>query len=92
MSSTVRKIIPITSKILGTMAGGAADCSFWERVLSKNARIYELRNGESMSVAAASKLLSNILYYYAGMGLSIGTMICGKDKTVRISKRIQKCI
>lgn len=32
-------------------------------------------------MAAASKLLSNIVYEYKGMGLSMGTMITGWDKT-----------
>jgi 20S proteasome subunit beta 5 len=62
------------------MAGGAADCSFWERVLAQQCRLYELRNKERISVAAASKLLTNIIYGYKGMGLSMGTMICGWDK------------
>jgi len=34
-------------------------------------RIYELRNKERISVAAASKLLANIIYGYRGMGLSL---------------------
>ena len=34
-------------------------------------RIYELRNKERISVAAASKLLANIVYGYKGMGLSM---------------------
>ncbi len=62
------------------MAGGAADCSFWERVLAMECRMYELRNKERISVAAASKLLANLVYQYKGMGLSMGTMICGWDK------------
>ena len=33
-------------------------------------------------MAAASKILSNMVYQYKGMGLSMGTMICGWDKTV----------
>lgn len=37
-------------------------------------RIYELRNKERISVAAASKLLANTLYYYKGMGLSVVSM------------------
>ena len=45
-------------------------------------RVYELRNKERISVAAASKLLANMVYYYKGMGLSMGTMICGWDKKV----------
>lgn len=31
-------------------------------------------------MAAASKLLANIVYNYKGMGLSMGTMVCGWDK------------
>lgn len=42
---------------------------------------YELRNKERISVAAASKLLANIVYSYKGYGLSMGTMITGWDKT-----------
>ena len=79
-SQTVKKVIEINPYLLGTMAGGAADCSYWERVLAKNCRIYELRNKERISVAAASKLLANLVYDYKGMGLSMGTMICGWDK------------
>lgn len=79
-SQTVKKVIEINPYLLGTMAGGAADCSFWERRLAYQCRIYELRNKERISVAAASKLLANTLYYYKGMGLSVGTMICGWDK------------
>jgi len=79
-SQTVKKVIEINPYLLGTMAGGAADCMFWERVLAKQCRIYELRNKERISVAAASKLLANIVYDYKGMGLSMGTMIIGWDK------------
>jgi hypothetical protein len=45
-------------------------------------RLYELRNKERISVAAASKLLSNMVYSYKGMGLSMGTMVTGWDKQV----------
>jgi len=79
-SGSVKKIIEINQFLLGTMAGGAADCTYWERVLSKQCRLYELRNRERISVAAASKLLSNMAYNYKGMGLSMGVMIAGYDK------------
>lgn len=39
--------------------------------------MYELRNKERISVRAASKILSNIVYSYKGMGLSMGTMVTG---------------
>eukprot|EP00045_Choanoeca_perplexa_P001401 m.19514 g.19514 ORF g.19514 m.19514 type:complete len:285 (+) comp10917_c0_seq1:130-984(+) len=79
-SQTVKKVIEINPYLLGTMAGGAADCSYWERVLAMQCRLYELRNGERISVSAASKILSNIVWNYRGMGLSMGTMVCGWDK------------
>ncbi|XP_046461795.1 proteasome subunit beta type-5-like [Daphnia pulex] len=79
-SGSVKKIIEINDFLLGTMAGGAADCTYWERVLSKQCRLYELRNKERISVAAASKLLVNMVYNYKGMGLSMGVMIAGWDK------------
>ena len=34
-------------------------------------RLHELRNKERISVAAASKYLSNLVYSYKGMGLSM---------------------
>jgi hypothetical protein len=61
----------------------AADCQYWETYLGIQCRLHELRNHERISVAAASKYLSNLVYSYKGMGLSMGTMICGWDKTVR---------
>lgn len=78
-SQAVRKIITINRHLLGTMAGGAADCVYWERLLSERCRLYELRNREPITVAAASKLLVNMLYNYRGMSLSLGVMICGFD-------------
>jgi len=80
-SQTVKKVIEINPYLLGTMAGGAADCQFWERELGRRCRLYELRNKERISVAAASKLLANMVYSYKGMGLSMGTMVTGWDKT-----------
>eukprot|EP00921_Rhytidocystis_pertsovi_P001736 GHVQ01002972.1.p1 GENE.GHVQ01002972.1~~GHVQ01002972.1.p1 ORF type:complete len:382 (-),score=66.36 GHVQ01002972.1:150-1295(-) len=79
-SSSVKKIIEINDFLLGTMAGGAADCSFWERHLAKLCRLYHLRNQERISVAAASNLLANQFFYLKGYGLAAGTMITGWDK------------
>lgn len=80
-SQTVKKVIEINPFLLGTMAGGAADCSYWERYLGMRCRLFELDHKERISVAAASKVLSNITYQYKAYGLSMGTMICGWDKT-----------
>lgn len=37
-SQTVKKVIEINPYLLGTMAGGAADCSYWERQLAYECR------------------------------------------------------
>ncbi len=78
-SGSVQKVIRISKFLLGTMAGGAADCSFWERQLALQTRIHELREGKRISVAAASKRLANMVYQYKGRGLSMGTMVAGWD-------------
>ncbi|XP_053158458.1 proteasome subunit beta type-8 [Hemicordylus capensis] len=74
------KVIEINPYLLGTMSGSAADCQYWERLLAKHCRLYYLRNKERISVSAASKLLANMLVEYRGMGLSVGSMVCGWDK------------
>ncbi|EKX74007.1 proteasome beta 5 subunit, putative [Theileria equi strain WA] len=78
-TQNVSKVIEINSYLLGTMAGGAADCSYWERHLAKLCRLHELRNQSRISVGAASQLLANIFFYFRGYGLSAGTMIAGHD-------------
>ena len=80
-SQKVRKVIEINDYLLGTMAGGAADCSFWERRLAMWCKLYELRNGERVPVSAASQFLANMVNQYRGYGLSMGTMVSGWDKS-----------
>jgi 20S proteasome subunit beta 5 len=81
-SQTVKKVIEINPYLLGTMAGGAADCSYWERVLAMQCRLYELQNKERISVAAASKILGNIVYNYRNMGLSMVSLSHNADGTL----------
>ncbi|CAL5226903.1 g9776 [Coccomyxa viridis] len=78
-SQTVKKVIEINPYLLGTMAGGAADCQFWQRNLGQQCRLYELNNGKRITVGAASKLLANVMFSYKGYGLSMGTMVAGYD-------------
>mmetsp|Transcript_22888 Transcript_22888/g.54264 ORF Transcript_22888/g.54264 Transcript_22888/m.54264 type:complete len:1663 (-) Transcript_22888:85-5073(-) len=99
-SKTVDKVLPINSHMLGTMAGGAADCQHCIRLLKAQALFHELteshdvdsspenldsitdpivRRGRRMSVARASRILSDILYANRGADLSVGTMIMGYD-------------
>jgi 20S proteasome subunit beta 5 len=83
-SKTVMKMLDVAPHLVATMAGGAADCQFWIRYLAKYCKLYEMREKEPISVAAASKYLANVLYGYKGRGLSIGTLIGGYDKTGRV--------
>lgn len=78
-SQKVRKVIEINDYLLGTMAGGAADCSFWERRLAMWCKLYELRHEEKVPISAASQYLANMITQYRGYGLSMGTMIAGWD-------------
>lgn len=79
-SQTVNKVIEINRYLLGTMAGGAADCYYWETLTGLYAKKYELENNRRISAAAASMYLSNSIYQYKGKGLSMGTMFCGYDE------------
>jgi 20S proteasome subunit beta 5 len=53
------------------------DCQYWLAYLGIQCRLHELRHKRRISVAAASKILANLVYSYKGMGLSMGTMITG---------------
>lgn len=44
-------------------------------------RLHELRHKRRITVAAASKILANLVYSYKGMGLSMGTMCAGVTPT-----------
>jgi 20S proteasome subunit beta 5 len=86
-SQSVKKVIEINPYLLGTMAGGAADCQFWERYLGMQCKLYELRNKKRISVSSASKILANIMYSYKNYGLSMGTMIAGWDHKVNYKSK-----
>lgn len=79
-SSSVKKVIQINEDFLGTMAGGAADCFFWERNLGIICNLYELQNKHKITTSGAAKIFSNIIYKYKNSGLSIGAMIIGWDQ------------
>eukprot|EP00537_Pseudo-nitzschia_pungens_P003083 CAMPEP_0172377958 /NCGR_PEP_ID=MMETSP1060-20121228/69177_1 /TAXON_ID=37318 /ORGANISM="Pseudo-nitzschia pungens, Strain cf. cingulata" /LENGTH=1633 /DNA_ID=CAMNT_0013105669 /DNA_START=559 /DNA_END=5457 /DNA_ORIENTATION=+ len=79
-SKTTQKVLPVSSHILGTMAGGAADCQHWIRKLKSEALLHELtESGRRMSVARASRILADYMYALRGYDLSVGTMIMGYD-------------
>ena len=78
-SKTTQKVLPINDHMLGTMAGGAADCSFWIRKLQAESRHYELAEGKPITVARVSRLLADYLYANRQLELSVGPMIMGYD-------------
>lgn len=47
------------------------DCQYWLAYLGMQCRLHELRHKRRISVAAASKILANLVYSYKGMGLSM---------------------
>jgi 20S proteasome subunit beta 5 len=78
-SKTTEKVLPINTHLLSTMAGGAADCTYWIGAIRSEAEIHELLHGRRISVAHASRMLSDALYRNRNAGLSIGTMVMGFD-------------
>mmetsp|Transcript_48370 Transcript_48370/g.82602 ORF Transcript_48370/g.82602 Transcript_48370/m.82602 type:complete len:249 (+) Transcript_48370:1-747(+) len=76
-SRTTNKMLPVTSNIVGTMAGGAADCLYWIRALSARMRLWELTEEVPASAEAAAHVLATMLRQKSG--LSVGTMIIGHD-------------
>lgn len=76
-SQTVNKVIEVNKYLLGTMAGGAADCFYWERAMGNYAMRHELKYGSRIPVVGAANYLSSTLDRYKGRGISIGSMVCG---------------
>ncbi|XP_017107083.2 proteasome subunit beta type-5 [Drosophila bipectinata] len=76
-SHGMKKVVPISDYMLSTIAGGAADCTYWDRVLTREVRLYELRHKQRMSVRSAARFLGNIGYQYRGMGLSMNIILAG---------------
>ena len=52
-SQTVKKVIEINPYLLGTMAGGAADCQFWQRNLGQQVSSWCPSPGSLLSLASA---------------------------------------
>lgn len=82
-SSTTKKVFPITSHVMGTMAGGAADCSHYIRYTTRVMKLLEHRSQGHMPVKSIANLLAKTLREARGAQLSVGTMIGGYDLTLR---------
>jgi len=77
-SKTTDKVIPITKSVIGTMAGGAADCSYFLRLLSAKIRYWETLENRTCSATRCAHVLASMLREQRG--LSVGTMIMGFDQ------------
>ncbi|CAO4362446.1 unnamed protein product [Caenorhabditis nigoni] len=77
---SVMKMLDIGDRLVATMAGGAADCQFWTKIVGKYCTLYELPEKDSITVSSAIKYSGNMLYGYRGQGLSVGAMVAGYDK------------
>lgn len=92
-SSTVQKVLPLSPRLLATVAGGAADCqhllSLLRRRLSAHASQTQTpfgRPSAELPPSAATALLANALYSRrprgeaeAERGLSVGTIVAGYE-------------
>ncbi|KRH94118.1 20S proteasome, regulatory subunit beta type PSMB5/PSMB8/PRE2 [Pseudoloma neurophilia] len=76
-SRTVHKVIKVNKYLLSTMAGGAADCFYWEKRMGTYAKYFELTYGHRLPVKSAVNYLRMCIS--GRRGLSIGTMVCGWD-------------
>ena len=59
VGSSAEKIIPISKRVLGTMAGSAADCVSWLRLLSALSKLHELNTDEPLSASEAARTLGS---------------------------------
>ncbi|KAM4629256.1 proteasome subunit beta type-11b [Polymixia lowei] len=74
-----QKILPIHSHLVGTTSGTSADCALWKRILARELRLYQLRNGRRLSTGGAAKLLAHMLHPFKGTELCVAATLCGWD-------------
>jgi proteasome beta subunit len=80
-NKTAKKIYQIGSRIGLTTAGGVGDAQQLARLMTVEANLYEIRRGKSMTVSAASTLLSNILHGNRYYPFYVQLLIGGVDES-----------
>jgi len=80
MSKTGKKVFEITETIGAACAGLVADMQILIRHMRANAQIYELEYGRRMSVRAAAKLMSNLLFQRRLFPYLTQTIVGGVDE------------
>lgn len=76
----VHKISPLHSHLVVTSSGSGADCMLWERILTREIRLYQLRHRRRLSICGIAKLLSFMLHPFKGTKLCVALTLCGWDK------------
>ncbi len=74
-----QKIMPIHSHLVVNTSGSGADCMLWERILTREMRLYQLRHRTRLSVNGAAKLLSMMLHPFKGTNVCVAATLCGWD-------------
>lgn len=82
-SKHAKKVYRITDHLAMTVAGGVAVAQRVVDILRANSTLFELDKGRPISVAAAARLVSNILFSNreVGMPLPLQALIGGHDGT-----------
>lgn len=75
----VHKITPIHSHLVVTSSGSGADCMLWERILTREIRLYQLRHKRCLSIRGTAKLLSLMLHPFKGTEVCVALTLCGWD-------------
>jgi len=84
-SRTTRKVFPMSRHVVATMAGGAADCTYWIRLCTRLSKLHEYSSGAPLPVASLATLLSKKLREMRHAKLSVGTMVAGWDQNTNSS-------
>lgn len=76
-NSSVQKVYRLSDNIGMTIAGGVGDAQLMVRYMQSEISMYKISRGASMSVNAASTLVSNVIR----QGFYLGLIVGGYDKT-----------
>jgi proteasome beta subunit len=80
-SKNAKKVYQIADRIGMTTAGGVGDAQQLVRVMTVECNLYNMRRGKSMTVGAASTLLSNILNNNRYFPFYVQLLVGGMDET-----------
>jgi proteasome beta subunit len=80
-SKNAKKVYQISDRIGMTTAGGVGDAQQLVRVMTVECNLYNMRRGKSMTVGAASTLLSNILNHNRYFPYYVQLLVGGMDET-----------